>query len=160
MTFSTFTLDKQDLANLIRLGNKARAVKGFGPFRYLSNVVQNSTALVLPTQLFSFSTTGYQIATGGEFTNTNIYTDPYNASVAEYGTLSKAQANTKYVKKAARNFLKGLWQNDVEVGEAVSFNYDTRIDFNTSFTGKDLLRTRLRSGNFQLTAPSPVIRSR
>ena len=34
------------------------------------------------------------------------------------------------------------------VGEAVSFNYDTRIDFNTSFTGKDLLRTRFRSGNF------------
>ena len=35
------------------------------------------------------------------------------------------------------------------VGEAVSFNYDVRLDFNTSFTGKDLLRTRLRSGNFQ-----------
>ena len=34
------------------------------------------------------------------------------------------------------------------MGEAVSFNYDTRIDFNTSFTGKDLLRTRFRSGNF------------
>ena len=44
--------------------------------------------------------------------------------------------------------MKGLWQNDVAVGEAVSFNYDTRIDFNTSFTGKDLLRTRFRSGNF------------
>ena len=37
----------------------------------------------------------------------------------------------------------------MEVGEAVSFNYDVRLDFNTSFTGKDLLRTRLRSGNFQ-----------
>ena len=146
MTFSTFTLDKEDMANLIRLGNKARAVKGFGPLRYQTNVVQNPG---LATNVTSFSTNGYQIATGGEFTNTNIYTDPYNASVAEYGTLSKAQANVKYVKKAARNFLKGLWQNDVEVGEAVSFNYDVRLDFNTSFTGKDLLRTRLRSGNFQ-----------
>ena len=31
---------------------------------------------------------------------------------------------------------------------ATAFNYDLRIDFDTSFTGKDLLRTRLRSGNF------------
>jgi hypothetical protein len=29
-----------------------------------------------------------------------------------------------------------------------AFNYDLRINFDTSFSGKDLLRTRLRSGNF------------
>ncbi|MDH4405974.1 MAG: iron uptake porin [Cyanobium sp. D14.bin.5] len=29
-----------------------------------------------------------------------------------------------------------------------TFNYDVRLAFDTSFTGKDLLRTRLRSGNF------------
>ena len=29
-----------------------------------------------------------------------------------------------------------------------AFNYDLRINFDTSFNGKDLLRTRLRSGNF------------
>jgi len=29
-----------------------------------------------------------------------------------------------------------------------TFNYDLRLSFDTSFTGKDLLRTRLRSGNF------------
>ena len=145
VSFSSFTLDKADLANLVRLGNKARAVKGFGPLKYASNVVAVNAGTNSVNQ---FATTGYQIATGGEFTNTNIYTDPYNASVAEYGTLTKAQANTGYVKKAAREFLKGLWQNDVTVGEAVSFNYDVRLDFNTSFTGKDLLRTRLRSGNF------------
>jgi hypothetical protein len=29
-----------------------------------------------------------------------------------------------------------------------AFNYDLRLNFDTSFTGKDLLRTRLRSGNF------------
>ena len=103
VTFSTFTLDKDDMANLIRLGQKARAVKGFGPFRYQTNVVQNPG---LATNVTSFDTVGYQIATGGEFTNTNIYTDPYNASIAEYGTLSKAQANVKYVKNAAREFLK------------------------------------------------------
>ncbi|MBM5799892.1 MAG: porin [Cyanobacteria bacterium K_DeepCast_35m_m2_023] len=30
---------------------------------------------------------------------------------------------------------------------AVSFNYDIRLNFDTSFTGKDLLRTTLRAGN-------------
>ena len=32
---------------------------------------------------------------------------------------------------------------------AVTFNYDVRLAFDTSFTGKDLLRTELRAGNFQ-----------
>jgi hypothetical protein len=31
---------------------------------------------------------------------------------------------------------------------ATTFNYDVRIELNTSFTGKDLLFTRLRAGNF------------
>ena len=36
----------------------------------------------------------------------------------------------------------------VGANEQVTFNYDVRLSFDTSFTGKDLLRTRLRSGNF------------
>jgi hypothetical protein len=32
--------------------------------------------------------------------------------------------------------------------ERVAFNYDVRLIFDTSFTGKDLLRTTLRAGNF------------
>jgi hypothetical protein len=32
---------------------------------------------------------------------------------------------------------------------AVSFNYDVRLNLKTSFTGKDLLYTRLRAGNYQ-----------
>ncbi len=35
---------------------------------------------------------------------------------------------------------------------AVTFNYDIKIDLDTSFTGKDLLRTRLRAGNFDTSA--------
>jgi hypothetical protein len=35
---------------------------------------------------------------------------------------------------------------------ALSFPYDLRLDLDTSFTGKDLLRTRLRSGNFNGSA--------
>jgi hypothetical protein len=45
---------------------------------------------------------------------------------------------------------------------AVSFNYDVRLNLNTSFTGKDLLFTRLRSANFggSAFAGSPVGMSR
>jgi hypothetical protein len=35
---------------------------------------------------------------------------------------------------------------------AVSFNYDLRLNLKTSFTGKDLLYTRLRSGNYKGSA--------
>ena len=35
---------------------------------------------------------------------------------------------------------------------ATTFNYDQRLYLDTSFTGKDLLRTLLRAGNFQLSA--------
>ena len=31
---------------------------------------------------------------------------------------------------------------------ATTFNYDVQLTFDTSFTGKDLLRTNLRGGNF------------
>ena len=145
LTFSTFTLGASDLGNLIRLGNASRAAKGADMLTYQSNVVRFNA---VDNNAFQFTTNGYEIASGGYFTNTNIYTDPYNASIAEYGSLSGAQANTKKVKKAARKFLKGLYKGDVTLGEAVSFNYDTRLFFNTSFTGKDLLRVMLRSGSF------------
>ena len=35
---------------------------------------------------------------------------------------------------------------------ATTFNYDARLFLDTSFTGKDLLRTMLRAGNFQASA--------
>jgi hypothetical protein len=35
---------------------------------------------------------------------------------------------------------------------ATTFNYDVRLNLNTSFTGKDLLYTRLRAGNFANSA--------
>jgi hypothetical protein len=36
----------------------------------------------------------------------------------------------------------------VPLRNAMAFNYDVRLNFDTSFTGKDLLRTQLRAGNF------------
>jgi len=142
VTMSTFTLDGTDLGNLIRLGNAARRVKGATMIGYEDNVVVGSPGAAAAT------ISGYRVATGGYYINENVYTDPFNLSIAEYGSLNPAQANVKYVKNAARTLLKDLFKGEVEVGEQISFNYDTRIDFNTSFTGKDLLRTRFRSGNF------------
>ena len=55
------------------------------------------------------------------------------------------------MKKAGQKLLKELFRGDLAdtaFGEAVSFNYDTRMFFNTSFTGKDLMRIMLRAGNF------------
>jgi hypothetical protein len=37
-------------------------------------------------------------------------------------------------------------------GDKVTANYDVRLNFDTSFTGEDLLRTTLRSGNFARSA--------
>ncbi|CAK27167.1 Porin, P stress induced [Synechococcus sp. RCC307] len=141
VTLGGFELDTVDLGNLIRLGNASRRAKSAVMIGYEDNVVAGSPGFV--------ATDGYTVAAGGYFTNTNVYTDPFNLSVAEYGSLGPIQANQKYVKNAARTLLKDLFYGEVALGEAVSFNYDTRLDFNTSFTGKDLLRTRLRSGNFQ-----------
>ena len=146
-TFGGFNVDKEDLAALVALGNASRRVKGHDLFVYKNDVVGATTNPDRSTT----TTQGYSISTGGYFENANIYTDPYNASIAEYGTLSKAQANTKYVKKAGQKLLKELFRGDLAdtaFGEAVSFNYDTRMFFNTSFTGKDLMRIMLRAGNF------------
>ena len=38
--------------------------------------------------------------------------------------------------------------SDVRKQGSTTFNYDIRLNFDTSYTGQDLLRTRLRSGNF------------
>jgi len=130
-----FVIDKKDMQNLVALGNASRAVKGGGLIRYSSDV---ATA---PYSTFA------NTAPGG-FTNAGTFTNPLDLSIAEYGTLSPLQQQNPTVKAAARKFLKGLLEGNVPLGEAVSFNYDVRLNLDTSFTGKDLLRTRLRAGNF------------
>jgi len=50
--------------------------------------------------------------------------------------------------------------SNVAARNGVSFNYDLRLNLNTSFTGKDLLFTRLRAGNWTnsaFTGSSPSI---
>ena len=68
------------------------------------------------------------------------------------GNLEATQFSTTTKLKGEVNFMLGgvpsLETNKgADVGNT-TFNYDLRLNFDTSFTGKDLLRTRLRSGNF------------
>ena len=68
------------------------------------------------------------------------------------GNLEATQFSTTTKLKGEVNFMlggvPGLETNKgADVGNT-AFNYDLRLNFDTSFTGKDLLRTRLRSGNF------------
>jgi hypothetical protein len=71
---------------------------------------------------------------------------------AKVGELEATQFSTTTKLKGEVNFVlggvPGLMTNaGADVGNT-AFNYDVRLNFDTSFTGKDLLRTRLRSGNF------------
>jgi len=50
-------------------------------------------------------------------------------------------ASSRYSNVAGTNRYKRSQGN-------TTFNYDIRLNFDTSYTGQDLLRTRLRSGNF------------
>lgn len=69
------------------------------------------------------------------------------------GVLESQQFSTTTKLKGEATFvLGGVPGYDARKGEANAdgtvFNYDVRLNFDTSFTGRDLLRTRLRSGNF------------
>jgi hypothetical protein len=71
---------------------------------------------------------------------------------AKVGQLEATQFSTTTKLKGEATFVlggvPGLETNKgADVGNT-AFNYDLRLNFDTSFTGKDLLRTRLRSGNF------------
>jgi len=70
----------------------------------------------------------------------------------QVGSLQASQFSTTTKLKGEATFVLGgvdnaRLANGINVGNT-AFNYDVRLNFDTSFTGKDLLRTRLRSGNF------------
>ena len=71
---------------------------------------------------------------------------------AKVGQLEATQFSTTTKLKGEASFIlggvPGLETNDGGNVGNTAFNYDLRLNFDTSFTGKDLLRTRLRSGNF------------
>jgi hypothetical protein len=70
----------------------------------------------------------------------------------QVGQLQATQFSTTTKLRGEVNFILGGVEgarlaNGTNVGNT-AFNYDLRLNFDTSFTGKDLLRTRLRTGNF------------
>ncbi|MCX5946188.1 MAG: iron uptake porin [Cyanobacteria bacterium] len=68
----------------------------------------------------------------------------------QFSTTTKLKGSTYWVLGAnsfGGNFSTGNGGASATEG-GTTFNYDLRLDLDTSFTGKDLLRTRLRAGNF------------
>jgi hypothetical protein len=65
---------------------------------------------------------------------------------AKVGTLEAQQFST--TTKLSGLAIMTIGGTDIAGADELSFNYDLRLSFLTSFTGKDLLKTTLRSGNF------------
>ena len=64
----------------------------------------------------------------------------------QFSTTTKLNGTTHWVVGAAK--YHGAAREEIaRASGATSFSYDLRLALDTSFTGKDLLRTRLRSGN-------------
>ena len=64
--------------------------------------------------------------------------------VQQFSTTTKLKGEATFVLGGVEG---ARLANSTNVGNT-AFNYDVRLSFDTSFTGKDLLKTRLRSGNF------------
>jgi len=70
-----------------------------------------------------------------------------NGVLADVGT-ARADSFSTTTKLAGTTVFVVGGVSDVTDKEAVTFNYDTKLALNTSFNGDDLLKTRIRSGNF------------
>jgi hypothetical protein len=66
---------------------------------------------------------------------------------SQYGPSTANGAGLTAPNNGTTNATRYSGNNNRNAG-ALTFNYDLRLNLNTSFTGKDLLYTRLRSGNF------------
>ena len=85
-------------------------------------------------------------------TELTVLTARVDGLESKVGKLQAQQFSTTTKLKGEASFVLGgvpglKTTSGTEAGNT-AFNYDLRINFDTSFTGKDLLRTRLRSGNF------------
>jgi len=65
-----------------------------------------------------------------------------------FSTTTKLSGTTTYI-------IGGLSETgaDQKDNDSVHFLYDTKINLDTSFSGRDLLKTRIRSGNFSSNSP-------
>ena len=77
---------------------------------------------------------------------------------AKVGTLEAQQFSTTTKLRGEANFILGGvpdYDSTADPGsqDRTTFNYDIRLTLDTSFSSKDLLRTRLRSANYTLSSP-------
>jgi len=74
----------------------------------------------------------------------------------QFSTTTKLQGDMTFVLGGVGYGGNAVNNNQLNGGAApldgVSFNYDMRLNFTTSWSGKDLLYTRLRAGNFGTSA--------
>jgi hypothetical protein len=61
----------------------------------------------------------------------------------QFSTTTKLKGEASMILGGIPGYTKGFTQYG-----NTTFNYDVRLNFDTSYNGQDLLRTRLRSGNF------------
>ena len=69
----------------------------------------------------------------------------------QFSSTTRLRGEVSMIIGGTPNFNRDAAGTNLKNGAAfnrTAFNYDARLSFDTSFTGKDLLRTRLRSGNF------------
>lgn len=68
----------------------------------------------------------------------------------QFSTTTKLSGQATFVLGGNRfgGSASGLTRLNAQLFGAVSFNYDLQLSLDTSFTGRDLLRTNLRAGNF------------
>ncbi|MFM7315113.1 MAG: iron uptake porin [Cyanobium sp.] len=72
---------------------------------------------------------------------------------SQFSTTTKLSGLATFVLGAnAFGGTAGVVNAQEAIEGATTFNYDVRLNFDTSFTGKDLLRTTLRAGNFGQSA--------
>jgi len=74
-----------------------------------------------------------------------------DAAEARIGQLEATQFSTTTKLRGEATFVLGGvpgYDTKTDLSTRTAFNYDVRLNFDTSFSGKDLLRTRLRSSNF------------
>ena len=69
----------------------------------------------------------------------------------QFSTTTKLKGEASMIIGGVNNWYQGAPSGKRKGGnnyDETTFNYDMRLSFDTSFNGQDLLRTRLRSGNF------------
>ncbi len=100
---------------------------------------------------------------GGDAKNTQVYSA--NRSDLGDATLVRGYPSNWIPKRLQNTIIPNRRSSDIDFTRtekmadaansnlgATTFNYDQQLDLDTSFTGKDLLKVRLRTGNFQNSA--------